>query len=153
MGAAGRRKNQWEKTVAIFGRQFMNMGKQKKMRGEGGADPAATKQLVQVEEVVKVWDTPITEERKNWMVQYLKERLRKKHRGQLTQEAACAVALMKRDRNVERMVGKHRLKMQALDLMWAWVVQKIQDGQAVGEVFCPELGPLQTPQVLWLLQA
>ena len=52
---------------------------------------------------------------------------------------------------MESMVGKHGLKMQASDLVWAWVAQKIQDRQAVGEVFRPELGPLKTPQVLWQL--
>ena len=147
----GRRKKQWEKTVAILVCQFTNMGKKKKMRGEGGADPAAAKQLVRVEEVVKVWDTPITEERKNWTTQYFEKKLWEKHEGQLTQGAA--VALTQRDRNMERMVDAKGLKMRALDLAWAWVAQKIQDGQAVGEVYRPELGPLRTPQVLWQLQA
>ena len=105
------------KTVAILVCQFTNMGKQKKTRGEGGADLAAAKQLVRVEEAVKVWDTPITEERKNWTTQYLEEKLREKHKGRLTQEAA--VALTKGDRNVERMVDKHGMKMRASDLAWA----------------------------------
>ena len=56
---------------------------------------------------------------------------------------------------MQRMVQKHGLKMRALDLVWAWVAQKVQKGQVVGEVFRPELGPLNTPhwQVLWQLQA
>ena len=99
----------------------------------------------------KVWDTPITQERKDWATQYLEKKLTEKHEGRLTQEAA--VALTKKDSNVERIVGKHKLKMRASDLAWAWVAQKIQDGQAVGEVFRPELGPLNTPQVPWQLQA
>ena len=33
------------------------------------------------------------------------------------------------------------------------MAQKAQDGQAVGEVFRLELGPLNTPQVLWQLVA
>ena len=101
------------------------MSKQKESRG------ATAKQLVWVEEVEKVWDTPITGERKDWTTQYLaiEEKLREKHEGRLTQEAA--VALTKRDRNVEKMVGKHGLKMRVSDLTWAWVAQKIQDGQAV----------------------
>lgn len=130
------------------------MGKKKNTRCEGGADPAAAKQLVLAEELVKVRDTPITEERKNWTKQYLEKKLREKHEGKLTQRAA--EALTTRDRTMERMVtAKGRLKMRASDLAWAWarVAQKLQDGQTVGEVYRPELGPLPTPQVLWQLQA
>ena len=127
------------------------MGKKKKTRGKGGADPAAAKQLVPVEEVVKVWDTPITEERKNWTEQYLEKKLRGKHEGGLTQRAAEALAT--RDRTMERMVTAKGLKMRASDLAWVWVAQKLQDGQAVEEVYRPELGPLRTPQVPWQLQA
>ena len=98
----------------------------------------------------KVWGTPITQERTDWMTQYLEERLLEKHEGRLTQKTA--VALTTRDKHMERMVDRHELKMRSSDLVWAWVAQKIQDGQAVGEGFGPELGPLKTPQVLWQLQ-
>ena len=112
----------------------MNMSKQRKPKC------ATAKQNVLVEEVEKVWGTLITQERKDWTTQHLEGKLRKEHNRLLTQEAA--VKLAKRDRRVERMVTKHKLEMRAPDLAWAcsWVAQKVQDGQAVGEVFRPELG-------------
>ena len=123
----------------------MNMSKQRKPKR------ATAKQNVWVEEVEKVWGTPITQERKQWVTQHLEGKLLKKHNGRLTQEAA--VALATRDRRVERMVTANEQEMRASDLAWAWVAQKAQDGQAVEGVFRPELGPLNTPQVLWQLVA
>ena len=59
--------------------------------------------------MVKLWDTPITEERKNWTKQYLKKKLLEKHEVELTQRAAKA--LTTRDRTMERMVTANGLKM------------------------------------------
>ena len=69
--------------------------------------------------------------------------------GQHTENAAEALAT--RDRNMQRKVQK--LDMRAADLAWAWVAHKKQQGQTIGEVYRPELGPLRTTQVLWELQA
>ena len=54
---------------------------------------------------------------------------------------------------MERYVEDKKLQMRASDMAWAWVAQKAHDGEAAGEVFRPELGPLDTPQVLWQLVA
>ena len=85
--AGGREKGrnvEEEKTVAIFVCQNTNMSREQQQRGKGGADPATEMQLALVREVVEVWGTPITEERKNWTTEYLEKRLQKKHDGKLT---------------------------------------------------------------------
>ena len=89
------------------------MSREQQQRGEGGAAPATEMQLALMQEgtreVVEVWETPITEERKNWTKQYLEKKLREKHDVKLTQGAAEALVTM--DRKMERMVKDNGLKM------------------------------------------
>ena len=101
--------------------------------------------------MVEEWDEPITEEWKQWTMDYLEKRLQTKHEGRLTQRTGEALPM--RDRNVQRMAQRERLAMRASDLAWAWVAHKKQKGETIGEVCRPELGSLRTPQVLWELQA
>ena len=67
------------------------------------------------------------------------------------QEAACA--MMKKDKKLQRYMAAQGLKMQPLDMAWAWVAQQVMDGTvADGEIlFRPEIGLLVEvkEQVLW----
>ena len=53
---------------------------------------------------------------------------------------------------MQRMVQKLK-EVRASNLAWAWVAHKKHQGQTIGEVCRPELGPLRITQVLWELQA
>ena len=123
----------------------MNMGNRKKQKR------ATAKQNVWLEEVEKVWGTPISQEAKEWTTLHLEAKLLNEHNGRLTQNAAVQMA--KRDKKVERYVKSNALQMRASDMAWAWVAHKAHRGQAVGKVFRPELEPLDDEQVLWQLVA
>jgi hypothetical protein len=97
------------------------------------------------------WAEPISEEAKQWVSRHLEERLRLYHGGRFTQKAA--VALTKKDRQLQRYVVSEGLQMRASDVAWAWVAQQVMDGRVVqGEiVFRPEIGVLADieEQVMW----
>ena len=105
----------------------MNMSGLQKKKG------AAASQSVWVGDVETVWGTPISQESKEWFSRRLETKLRTNHEGRLTQEAAVEVT--KRDRQMQRHVTEKGLQMRASDMAWAWVAQKVRDGQAVGKVF------------------
>ena len=131
----GRKNKIKRKTVMIFKSHRMTMsGRQKKKS-------RATSQAVWVGEVEMVWGTPISKESMEWFSLHLETKLQTDHGGRLTQEAAVAVT--KRDRAMQRHVSRKGLQMRAADVAWAWVAQKIRDGQAVGRVFRPAIGKLE----------